>query len=155
MTDARKTFDMLLEELRTVTHIAELAADEQGYASVHVDDAYVVNLQLVEKSREVLCFVEVADLPHDASKDVYRALLAGAHFGRETAGGYFALETATETVVYNRLFDLDEAAADVEDLVSRIQSALRLCDVWAERLHAIEAERATEDAPPDQFMLYV
>ena len=60
-----------------------------------------VNLQLVEGTGRLLCFVEVAELPHDAPKAVYRDLLAGGLFGKETAGGYFAIEPETETVVYN------------------------------------------------------
>lgn len=125
-----------LAAVRKQTGIEALEPDEGGLVSVRVDDAYNVNLQFVEATGRVLCFVEVAQLPADTSKDVYRDLLAGGLFGRETAGGYFALEPDTETVVYNYFFDLDRAAEDPEDFVDTIEKILQLCDLWAERIKA-------------------
>ena len=113
-----------------------LVPDGTGLVSVRVDDRFNVNLQFVEATGKVLCFVEVAQLPADTSKDVYRDLLAGGLFGKDTAGGYFALEPDTETVVYNYFFDGDRAAEDPEEFVSTIEKILQLCDLWAERLKA-------------------
>ena len=113
--------------------------------------AHLVPLQVledcVEATGKVLCFVEVAQLPADTSKDVYRDLLAGGLFGKETAGGYFALEPDTETVVYNYFFDLDRAAEDTEDFVDTIEKILQLCDLWAER---IKAPGASGDSSGDE-----
>ena len=91
-------------------------------------------VRTVEATGKVLCFIEVAELPPDAPRSVYRDLLAGGLFGKETAGGYFALEPETETVVYNYIFDLDEAAKDVEEFISTLEKTLQLCDIWAERI---------------------
>jgi hypothetical protein len=93
-----------------------------------------VNLQFVEATGKILCFVEVTALPPDASKAVYRDLLVGGLFGRDTGGGYFAVEPETETVVYNYFFDLEAAAKDVEEFVHTIEKILQLCDIWAERI---------------------
>ena len=82
----------------------------------------------------MLCFVEVAELPTDAPREVYRDLLAGGLFGKDTAGGDFALEPETETVVYNYFFDLETAANDVEDFIATVEKILQLCDLWAERI---------------------
>ena len=68
---------------------------EDGLVSMRVDDAYNVNFQFVEATGKVLCFIEVAQLPPDASKAVYRDLLVGGLFGKDTAGGYFSLEPET------------------------------------------------------------
>jgi hypothetical protein len=127
-------YDDLLAQARKETGIESLVADESGLVSVRVDDAYNVNLQLVEPTGRILCFVEVADLPKDAPKEVYRDLLAGGLFGKDTAGGHFSLEPETETVVYNYLFDLDAAAKDVDEFIATIEKILQLCDVWAERI---------------------
>ena len=123
-----------LKQVREETGIDSLVPDDSGLVSVRVDDAYNVNLQFVEATGNVLCFVEVAELPTDAPKAVYRDLLAGGLFGKETAGGFFALEPETETVVYNYFFDLETAAKDVEDFVSTLEKILQLCDLWAERI---------------------
>jgi len=131
---AREIYDDLLAQARKETGIESLVADESGLVSVRVDDAYNVNLQLVEPTGRVLCFVEVADLPKDAPKEVYRDLLAGGLFGKDTAGGHFSLEPETETVVYNYLFDLDAAAKDVDDFIATVEKILQLCDIWAERI---------------------
>ena len=88
----------------------------------------------MEATGKLLCFVEVAELPTDAPREVYRDLLAGGLFGKDTAGGYFALEPESETVVYNYFFDLDRAAKDVEEFVSTLEKILQLCDLWAERI---------------------
>lgn len=150
---ARERYDDLLAQARKETGIESLVADESGLVSVRVDDAYNVNLQLVEPTGRVLCFVEVADLPKDAPKEVYRDLLAGGLFGKDTAGGYFSLESETETVVYNYLFDLDAAAKDVDDFIATIEKILQLCDIWAERIRtnmSSDGGHADDghDAPP-------
>ncbi|MBQ6103116.1 MAG: type III secretion system chaperone [Kiritimatiellae bacterium] len=129
-------YKRFLADVRKQTGIESLAPDAAGLVSVRVEDRFNVNLQFVEATGKVLCFVEVAQLPADTSKDVYRDLLAGGLFGKETAGGYFALEPDTETVVYNYFFDLDRAAEDPEDFVDTIEKILQLCDLWAERIKA-------------------
>ena len=123
-----------LAEVRKATGFETLVPDESGLVSVRVDDTYNVNLQFVEATGKVLCFVEVAELPADAPKSVYRDLLIGGLFGKDTAGGYFALEADTETVVYHYYFDLVTVANDVEEFVSAIEKILQLCDIWAERI---------------------
>ena len=123
-----------LAEVRKTTGISALSPDESGLVSVRVDDAYNVNFQFVEATGRILCFVEVAELQPGTPSEVYRDLLAGGLFGKDTAGGYFALEPETETVVYNYFFDLETAAKDVEDFVATVEKILQLCDVWAERI---------------------
>lgn len=128
--DYRKFFS----KVRKATGIETLAPDENGLVSVRVDDAYNVNFQFIEATGKVLCFIEVAELQTDAPKAVYRDLLAGGLFGKDTAGGHFALEPETETVVYNYFFDLEEAEKDVEEFINTVEKILQLCDMWAERI---------------------
>jgi len=130
----KETYAKFLGEVRKATGIASFSADDTGLVSVRVDDAYNLNLQYVEATGKILCFVEVAELPKDASKIVYRDLLAGGLFGEETAGGYFALEPETETVVYNYSFDFQKASEDIDDFVATLEKILQLCDLWAERI---------------------
>ena len=127
-------YNKFLSDVRSASGIESLTPDESGLVSVRVDDAYNVNLQFVEATGKVLCFVELATLPPDASKAVYRDLLVGGLFGKDTAGGYFAVEPESESVVYNYFFDLEEAAKDVEEFVHTIEKILQLCDIWAERI---------------------
>ena len=151
----KEDYDKLLAEVRKTTGIDALKPDESGLASVRVDDAYNVNLQFVEATGKVLCFIEVAELPTDAPKSVYRDLLAGGLFGKDTAGGYFALEPETETVVYSYFFDLATAANDVENFVTTLEKILQLCDLWAERIKEKLSDGATDDdssAPHPMFM---
>jgi len=127
-------YNAFLAQVRKETGIEAFSADKGGLVSVNVNECYNVNLQLVEATGRILCFIELATLPHDAPKAIYRDLLAGGLFGKETAGGHFAIEPETETVVYNYSFDLEKAAEDVEDFVATIEKILQLCDVWAERI---------------------
>ena len=131
---SREDYVKFLAEVRKVSGLDSLNPDETGLVSVRVDDTYNVNFQFVEATGKVLCFVEVAELPTDAPREVYRDLLAGGLFGKDTAGGYFALEPETETVVYNYFFDLETAANDVEDFIATVEKILQLCDLWAERI---------------------
>jgi len=117
----REDYDRLLADVRKQTGIGAMTADESGLVTVRVDDKYNVNLQFVEATGRILCFVEVAVLPKDAPKEVYRDLLAGGLFGKDTAGGYFTLEAESESVVYNYFFDLEAAAKDVDDFVSTLE----------------------------------
>ena len=139
-------FERFLAEVREVSGIGTLLPDETGLVSVRVDDAYNVNLQYIEGTGRVLCFIEVAELPSDAPKAVYRDLLAGGLFGKETAGGYFALEPTTETVVYNYTFDLEDA--DAGEFIDALEKILQLCDFWAERIKANLHGGDVEDCKP-------
>ncbi len=130
----KEDYSKFLAEVRKETGIDALVPDDSGLASVRVDDTYNVNLQFVEATGKILCFIEVAELPTDAPRAVYRDLLVGGLFGKDTAGGYFAVEPESETVVYNYFFDFDRAAADPEDFVDTLEKILQLCDVWVERI---------------------
>ena len=134
--DITEKYNTFLAQVRKETGIEAFSADKSGLITINVDGSYNVNLQLVEATRRILCFIEVATLPHDAPKAVYRDLLVGGLFGKETAGGYFAVEPETETVVYNYSFDLEKVAEDVEEFVATIEKILQLCDIWAERIKA-------------------
>ena len=142
-------YNKFLSDVRNASGIESLTPDESGLVSVRVDDAYNVNLQFVEATGKVLCFVEVATLPPDASKAVYRDLLVGGLFGKDTAGGYFAVEPESESVVYNYFFDLEEAAKDVEEFLHTIEKILQLCDIWAERIRRDLYGEEAEGAPHD------
>ena len=142
---SKEEYERFLGEVRKETGIAELKPDETGLVSVRVDEKYNVNLQFVEATGKVLCFVEVATLPPDASKSVYRDLLVGGLFGKDTAGGYFAVEPESESVVYNYFFDLEEAAKDVEEFLHTIEKILQLCDIWAERIRRSLSGEDAED----------
>ena len=147
-----------MAEVRKATGLEMLQPDESGLVSVKVDDAYNVNLQFVEATGKVLCFVEVAELPPDAPRSVYRELLAGGLFGKDTAGGYFALEPETETVVYNYFFDLETAAKDVEEFIHTVEKILQLCDMWAERIKERLGEHGgggAEEHVPHHFRIHV
>ena len=143
----KEDYTKFLSDVRNASGIESLTPDESGLVSVRVDDAYNVTLQFVEATGKVLCFVEVATLPPDASKVVYRDLLAGGLFGRDTAGGHFALETESETVVYNYFFDLEEAAKDVEEFIGTLEKILQLCDIWAERIRRDLSGEEEDGAP--------
>ena len=130
----RDDYDRFLANVRKETGIEAMVAAESGLVTVRVEDKYNVNLQFVEATGRILCFVELMVLPKDAPKEVYRDLLAGGLFGKDTAGGYFTLEAESESVVYNYFFDLETAAKDVDDFVSTLEKILQLCDAWCERI---------------------
>ncbi len=149
----KNEYETFLATLRKETGLDALVADESGLVSVRVDDSYNVNLQFVEATGKILCFIEVATLPKDASAAVFRDLLVGGLFGKDTAGGYFAVEPESETVVYNYFFDLEKAAADTDDFIATLEKILQLCDIWAERIRRVlagdteSASAATAEMP--------
>ena len=130
--DDYKTF---LETIRKQTGLDMLVPDDDGLLSFRVDDEYNINLQFLEVSSKILCFVEIATLPSDAGVTVYRDLLVGSLFGKETAGGYFAIEPENNTVIYNYMFDFDKAVAEPESFVETLENILQLVDIWADRIN--------------------
>ena len=145
-----------LAKVSEETGIAAFKPSEDGLASMRVDDAYNVNLQFVEATGKVLCFIEVMELPPDTPKAVYRDLLAGGLFGKDTAGGYFSLEPETETVVYSYFFDLETAANDIEEFIHTIEKILQLCDLWAERIRGdMSADGDEKTSDPSETPLAV
>ena len=152
-----KTFEdykAFLADVRTVTGVDALVPDETGLVTVNVDEAYNVNLQYVEATGNVLCFVEVAQLPSDAPKAVYRDLMAGGLFGHETGGGFFTLEPDTETVIYNYFFDLEMIADDAEEFVSALEKILQLCDIWVERIKGILEEGESSENTESHILFH-
>ena len=139
-------YDNFLAALRKETGLEAFAADESGLVSVRVDDTYNVNLQFVEATGKVLCFIEIATLPKDAPAAVFRDLLVGGLFGKDTAGGYFAIEPESETVVYNYFFDFEKAASDTDNFIATLEKILQLCDIWSERIRRVLAGDS-ESAP--------
>ena len=144
-----KEYKAFLAQVRKLTGLDVMVPDETGLMMLRVEDRYNLNLQFVEATGKVLCFVEVAELPKDAPKAVYRDLLVGGLFGKETAGGYFTLEPQSETLIYNYFFDLAMAARDIEDFVATLEKILQLCDMWFDRIHGLlgEGHEAKADAP--------
>ena len=108
-----------LAEIRKETGIEALTPDDGGLVSVNVDGKYNVNL------------------------------LVGGLFGRDTAGGYFAIEPDSDMVVYNYFFDLESAAKDVDAFVQTLEKILQLCDVWEERIRRIRCGEAEETNSQD------
>ena len=132
-----KTF---LSQVRQETGIEAMVADDAGLVTVNVDETYNLNLQFIEATDKILCFIEVVELPKETPKAVYRDLLIGGLFGKDTAGGYFALENETETVVYNYYFDLEVVSKDIDLFVSTMEKILQLCDIWRSRIQGMLAE---------------
>lgn len=132
--NAKEEYDGFLASLRAATGIQAFTADESALTSVRVDDKYNLNLQFVEATGKLHCFIEMATVPEDAPACVFRNLLAGGLFGKDTAGGFFALEPVSGTVVYNYFFDFDKAAKDIDGFVAILENILLLCDIWAERV---------------------
>ena len=144
--DDYKTF---LETIRKQTGLDMLVPDDDGLLSFRVDDEYNINLQFLEVSAKILCFVENATLPSDADVAIYRDLLAGCLFGKETAGGYFALEKESNTIIYNYVFDFNTAAADPENFVETLENILQLVDIWADRINGKLGGEPSEDKQND------
>ena len=147
----KSEYEVFLGTLRKETGLEALVADDAGLVSVRIQDTYNLNLQFVEATGKILCFVEIATLPKDAGAAVFRDLLVGGLFGKDTAGGYFAVEPETETVVYNYFFDFDKAAADPDDFVSTLEKILQQCDIWAERIRRDLAGAAAEGIPQENI----
>ena len=141
-----------LATIRKQTGLEMLVPDDDGLLTFRVDDQFTINLQFIENSAKILCFVEVATLPSDAGVAVYRDLLAGSLFGKDTAGGYFALEEESNTLIYNYMFDFNTAAADPESFVETLENILQLVEIWAGRINGNSNDEPTdnkqeEDAP--------
>ncbi len=142
-------YQEVLAVVRGLTGLDMLIPDETGLVTFRVEDQYNVSLQYVESGNKMLCFVEVAQLPKDARKGVYRDLLAGGLFGQGTAGGYFTLEPESETVIYNYFFDGGAAASDPEAFVDTLEKILQICDIWADRIRSGTDD--TSSAQPEPY----
>lgn len=129
----RKEYAEFLARVAKATGLDAFTPDEDGLVSLRVEETYTLNLQYIERSGKILCFVEVANLPKDAGRAVYRDLLAGGLFGKDTGGGFFSLEPENETVIFNYLFDFDPAA-DPETFSEMLEKILSVVDIWAERI---------------------
>ena len=127
-------YKVFIDEIRKSTGIEAMIPEDEGLVSVKVDDKYNMNLQYLKDTGKILCFIEVAQLPADTPKTVYRDLLVGGLFGKDTGGGFFAIEPETETVVYNYYFDFEKARNDVEEFVHTLEKILQLCDIWSSRM---------------------
>lgn len=134
MRATMKDYTTFLKQIAEITHIEAFAmADEAGLVSLSVDEDYALNLQFVEASGKILCFAPVCELPQEAGAEAYRTLLAANLFGVESAGGTFALERESNTVVYSLLVDLT-SELEPERFVRTLEHMLELVKLWAEKL---------------------
>ena len=140
-------YEQFLAEVRKETGIEALTVDESGLVNVLVNGKYNLGLHFIEATGKILCFVEVATLPQDAPAAVCRDLLAAGLFGAETAGGYFAMEKETGTLVYNYLFDFDKASASPAEFAATLENILALCEAWDERIREALVAVDVSDAP--------
>ena len=138
-----------LATIRKQTGLEMLVPDDDGLLTFRVDDEYNVNLQFIAATGKILCFVEVTTLSSLTDVAVYRDLLAGSLFGKETAGGYFALEAESNTLIYNYLFDFDKAAADPENFVETLENILQLVEIWAGRINGNLDDEASDKQDDD------
>lgn len=138
-----------LATIRKQTGLEMLVPDDDGLLTFRVDDQFTINLQFIENSAKILCFVEVATLPSDTGVAVYRDLLAGSLFGKDTAGGYFALEEESNTLIYNYMFDFNTAAADPENFVETLENILQLVNIWADRINGNLDDEASDKQDDD------
>ena len=138
-----------LATIRKQTGLEMLVPDDDGLLTFRVDDQFTINLQFIENSAKILCFVEVATLPSDTGVAVYRDLLAGSLFGKDTAGGYFALEEESNTLIYNYMFDFNTAAADPENFVETLENILQLVEIWADRINGNLDDDASDKQDDD------
>ena len=146
-------FKNFLATIRKQTGLDMLVPDDDGLLSFRVNDEYNINLQFIEVSSKILCFVEVTTLPGDAGVAVYRDLLAGALFGKDTAGGYFTLEPESNTIIYNYLFDFEAAAANPENFVETLENILQLVAIWSDRIKGnLEGEPSEDKQDGDASM---
>ena len=127
-------YKSFLKEIKDESGLQMLVPDDLGFVSIRVEDTYNVNLQFIEANAKILCFIEIMQLPASAPKKVYRDMLTGGLFGKDTAGGYLAIDDDTETVVYNYLFDYEQCAKDPDDFISTLEKILQVCDFWVERI---------------------
>ncbi len=150
----KEEYNAFLEGIRKKTGLDMMVPDGLGMVNLRVQDEYDAHLQFIEKTGKILCFVELMALPKDAAKDVYRDLLAGGLFGVDTAGGYFSLETASETVIYNYLFDFDKVVVSPNVFIETFENIFTLMDVWKQRIQeklTSEEGGAGELLSPDNF----
>jgi hypothetical protein len=131
-------YKAFIAKVRKNTGIDSFVSDEDGLVSLSVDDKFNVNFQYITGTRRFLCFVEVCTLDRNAPRAVYRELLVGALFGKDTAGGYFTIDPSTETLIYNYFFDGDDVEEDIEGFVQTIEQIMQLCEMWIERVNAFE-----------------
>ncbi len=139
-------YKKFMAEVSKLTDLPAMTSDDDGLVCVRVEEEYIVNLQYIAAADKVLCFVEVTDLPEDTPAEVYRELLAGSLFGRETGGGYFALDRDTNTVVYNYVFDFAVIAKDPAEFVESLEKILQNVDVWAVRIGTGISELSGDDS---------
>ena len=149
-----KTF---LGQVAKAAGLEPLEPDDEGLVSLRVEDEYTLNLQFIAATGNILCFVEIAQLGDEAPKEaIYRELLTGALFGKDTAGGYFSLEPRSESVIYNYVFDADQSAADPAEFAEMLEKVLSLVDIWAGRIRDLKKpEQTAVDPRMDSFGLRI
>lgn len=147
--DLKDYMAFLAEVAEETGNEAFKAVDEEGLVALTVDESFTLNLQFVAAASKVLCFAPVCTLPPEASRELYRELLVAGLFGQETAGGFFALEPESETVVYNYLVDFDPQTLSPKAFERLLEKILGMVELWRERLaQRLEATPELPMEPP-------
>lgn len=136
-----------LEKVADETGIEAFRSDPSGLVGLNIEGEYDLHLQFVQTTSKILCFTQVLELPPTADKEIYRTLLAAGLFGRDTAGGTFALETDNEAIIYSYLLDFDPEILTVEAFIRTLEQILALVDLWSQGLQKMLADPTHAKAP--------
>ena len=136
-----------LEKVAEVASISDLIPDEDGLVSLKVDGAVGLNLQFIPQTSKIFCFVDMCDIPVDAGDKFLRDLLSANLFCTETAGGSFAIDTGSNRVIYQYIFDFVPETADATEFVAVLEKILSLMDLWIARVNGSYAESEGDAAP--------
>ena len=132
-----------MSEVRKVSGVDTLTPDETGLVSIRVDDAYNVNLQFVEATGKILCFVEVTALPPDAN-GAFGAMMLQANFHlRATEGATLCQNPETQAYALVRPFPL--AITDVESLAAGLESLANQTENWRKALAGLNTAEAAKE----------
>lgn len=138
----------LIRELGAHLRLPDVDPDEDGAATIVIDDTFEIVIEPGEDGRRILISAAVGALPVDAREAVFAELLEANLVGQGTGTAALAIDPDREEIVLCRVIlqtDLDFDDFDQELVV--FTNALRY---WRERCESGQIGKGADGDTPDE-----
>lgn len=127
---------------------AALSLGESGTVALAFKAGPTLHLEHDPQLDALHCYTVIGQAPADAARAcaLFRMLLAGNAFGRDTDGATLGLDELTGEIILSRRLELDRA--DTAWLRAVVESMVSVALAWRERLAEAGQAAAPVSAPP-------
>ena len=129
------TINEYLEGLGEAIGQSGLAADEEGSATLSIDDKFNVTIRMEPQSDRLQLFADIGQVPETAAPDLTARLLHANCFWQETGGTTIGVDFGSRTVLL--AFERSAQDLDSDEFNALLEGFINIAEHWQDDLAAV------------------